>query len=87
MTGYLTAALAIVAGAVVFYREQCKADDRSNPVLTWHCTKYLRHLPHTWFYRRDRTWYRCDGQEVKAALTSSDAVSLESINEGNNPCT
>jgi len=31
MTGYLTAALAIVAGAVVFYRAQAEADDRSNP--------------------------------------------------------
>lgn len=30
MTGYLTAALALVAGAVVLYRVQAEADDRSN---------------------------------------------------------
>jgi hypothetical protein len=30
MTGYFTAALALVAGAVVFYRAQAEADDRSS---------------------------------------------------------
>ena len=35
---------------------------------TWHCTTGKRHLPHTWLYRKNRTWYRCDGQEIKAAL-------------------
>ena len=41
---------------------------------TWHCTTYKRHLPHTWFYRRNRTWYRCDGQELRR-LNPDDAVS------------
>jgi len=31
MTGYLTAALALVAGAVVLYRAQAKADDEGRP--------------------------------------------------------
>lgn len=29
---------------------------------TWHCTNRERHLPHTWYYRKDGCRYRCDGQ-------------------------
>jgi hypothetical protein len=32
---------------------------------TWHCTTQGRHLPHTWFYRNEQRWYRCDGQDLR----------------------
>lgn len=31
---------------------------------TWHCTDGERHLPHTWYYRKIRRWFRCDGQPL-----------------------
>lgn len=48
---------------------------------TWHCTHQDRHLPHTWFYRKERRWYRCDGQQLRR-LNRGDAVSP--VNEGKN---
>jgi hypothetical protein len=50
-------------------------------MLTWHCTTRVRHLPHTWYYRKERRWYRCDGQQLRP-LNSDDAVS--SVNERKN---
>jgi hypothetical protein len=50
-------------------------------MLTWHCTTRARHLPHTWFYRKQQQWYRCDGQSL-GRLNHDDTVSSD--NEGNN---
>lgn len=39
---------------------------------TWHCTKQERHLPHTWKYRKNSQWYRCDGQDLRVLRMRSN---------------